>query len=51
MRAVEKNRVVKNQCHRNLMASIEVHSKSGEENNCIPEYHDKYTAEEIEAKL
>ena len=49
MRAVEKNRVVKNQCHWNLMVSIEVHSESGKENNCIPEYHDEYTAEEIEA--
>ena len=29
--------------------SMEVHSESGEENNYIPEYHEEYTAEEIEA--
>ena len=29
--------------------SMEVNSKSGEEKNSTPEYHEEYTAEEIEA--
>ena len=28
---------------------MELYSESGEENNCTPEYHEEYTAEEIEA--
>ena len=42
---MEKNRVVKNQCH------LEVHSESGKENNSTPEYHEEYTAEEIKQTM
>ena len=42
---------MKNQCHalESDGVSMEAHSESGEENNSTPEYHEEYTAEEIEA--
>ena len=46
MRAVEKNRAVPSEFDG---VSMEVHSESGEENNCVTEYHEEYTTEEIEA--